>query len=74
MDFPLWPADAVSLDNVPAALRDGLGKGELTACQASKRSGTVGVPIDGDRAVLTSNAVTVLRGTLGRRGTWGEWT
>jgi len=41
-----------------------LGKDEFTAYQASRRGGVVGVRIDGDRVILTGQAVTVLRGTI----------
>jgi predicted PhzF superfamily epimerase YddE/YHI9 len=41
-----------------------LGRTELTGYQASKRGGTVGVRLEGDRVVLGGRAVTVLRGEL----------
>jgi PhzF family phenazine biosynthesis protein len=41
-----------------------LGKDTFTAYQASRRGGTVGVQIRGDRVMLTGQAVTVLRGTI----------
>ncbi|HEX8139445.1 MAG TPA: PhzF family phenazine biosynthesis protein [Pyrinomonadaceae bacterium] len=41
-----------------------LGRKELTAYQASRRGGMVGVRLDGDRAHLSGKAVTVLRGEL----------
>jgi PhzF family phenazine biosynthesis protein len=44
--------------------RTQLGKDTFTAYQASKRGGTVGVQINGDRVILTGQAVTVVRGTI----------
>lgn len=41
-----------------------LGKTELTAYQASPRGGVVRVRLQGDRAILAGQAVTVLRGEL----------
>ncbi len=41
-----------------------LGKDQLTGYQASARGGVVGVRIDGDRVVISGQAVTVLRGEL----------
>ena len=41
-----------------------LGKGELTAYQASPRGGHVGCVVDGDRVRLKGRAVTYLRGTI----------
>jgi len=41
-----------------------LGKMEMTAFQASPRGGVVKVRLEGDRVVLTGQAVTVLRGEL----------
>jgi PhzF family phenazine biosynthesis protein len=41
-----------------------LGKTEMTAFQASARGGIVRVRVNGDRAILGGNAVTVLRGEL----------
>ncbi len=41
-----------------------LGKTELLAYQASKRGGTVGVRVAGDRVELAGQAVTVARGEL----------
>ena len=41
-----------------------LGKGELVGYQASSRGGTVRVLLDGERAHLGGQAVTVLRGEL----------
>ena len=41
-----------------------LGKRELTGYQASKRGGTVGVQLRGDRVSLRGQAVTVMRGEL----------
>ncbi|QDT53521.1 Trans-2,3-dihydro-3-hydroxyanthranilate isomerase [Caulifigura coniformis] len=41
-----------------------LGKTDLTGYQASRRGGTVGVCVDGDRVELSGSAVTVLRGEL----------
>jgi PhzF family phenazine biosynthesis protein len=41
-----------------------LGKTTLRAYQASPRGGEVGVRIEGDRAILSGQAVTVLRGDL----------
>jgi predicted PhzF superfamily epimerase YddE/YHI9 len=42
--------------------RDRLGKDAFVAYQASPRGGGVGVRINGDRAILHGQAVTVLRG------------
>jgi predicted PhzF superfamily epimerase YddE/YHI9 len=41
-----------------------LGKSEFTAYQASARGGVVSVRLQGDRAILGGQAVTVLRGEL----------
>jgi PhzF family phenazine biosynthesis protein len=41
-----------------------LGKSEFTAFQASARGGVVRVRLQGDRAILGGQAVTVLRGEL----------
>ncbi|MDP9075616.1 MAG: PhzF family phenazine biosynthesis protein [Actinomycetota bacterium] len=41
-----------------------LGKDTLVGYQASRRGGTVGVRVAGDRVVLAGQAVTVLRGEL----------
>jgi PhzF family phenazine biosynthesis protein len=41
-----------------------LGKSDFKAYQASKRGGTLGVKVQGDRVLLTGRAVTVLRGEL----------
>ena len=41
-----------------------LGKNEFTAYQASARGGVVRVRLNGDRAILAGQAVTVLRGEL----------
>jgi len=41
-----------------------LGKTDLTGYQASRRGGTVGVRVAGDRVELIGSAVTVLRGEL----------
>ncbi|MFN0084793.1 MAG: PhzF family phenazine biosynthesis protein, partial [Blastocatellia bacterium] len=41
-----------------------LGKAEMSAYQASKRGGEIGVRMNGDRVTLIGGAVTVLRGTL----------
>ena len=41
-----------------------LGKTSMFAFQASKRGGTVGVEVKGDRVVLRGQAVTVVRGEL----------
>jgi len=41
-----------------------LGRGRLVGYQASARGGFVGVAVRGDRALLTGQAVTVLRGEL----------
>lgn len=41
-----------------------LGKNPLVGYQASLRGGTVGVEVQGDRVVLSGNAVTVLRARL----------
>ncbi|MCL4243578.1 MAG: PhzF family phenazine biosynthesis protein [Candidatus Dadabacteria bacterium] len=41
-----------------------LGKPELRAYQASQRGGVVGVRIEGERAILSGAAVTVLKGQL----------
>lgn len=41
-----------------------LGKAEMSAYQASKRGGEVGVRLNGDRVTLIGRAVTVLHGTL----------
>ncbi len=43
-----------------------LGKGDLTAYQASRRGGTIRVRLAGDRVVLGGAAVTVMRGTLAK--------
>jgi len=43
-----------------------LGKDRLTAYQASARGGVVGVRVDGDRVVLSGQAVTVFRAELTR--------
>jgi PhzF family phenazine biosynthesis protein len=43
---------------------EALGKRELVGYQASPRGGTVRVAVEGGRAVLTGNAVTVWRGEL----------
>lgn len=43
---------------------DRLGMNELFAQQASERGGTMHARIEGDRTLLTGNAVTVLRGSL----------
>jgi predicted PhzF superfamily epimerase YddE/YHI9 len=44
--------------------RDRLGKSAFIGYQASHRGGTVGVRIEGDRAILSGQAITVLRGEL----------
>ncbi len=41
-----------------------LGKTEMTAFQASRRGGVVRVRLDGDRVVLSGQAITTLRGEL----------
>jgi PhzF family phenazine biosynthesis protein len=41
-----------------------LGKTEMTGYQASARGGVVKVRVDGDRVILSGQAVTVLRGEL----------
>ncbi|MEO5899884.1 MAG: PhzF family phenazine biosynthesis protein [Ilumatobacteraceae bacterium] len=41
-----------------------LGRPMLSAFQASARGGEVGVRVDGDRVILSGNAVTVLTGSL----------
>jgi PhzF family phenazine biosynthesis protein len=41
-----------------------LGRSEMTALQASQRSGTMRVRLDGDRVRMAGRAVTVLRGEL----------
>jgi len=41
-----------------------LGRTTLSAFQASARGGEIGVRVDGDRVVLSGNAVTVLTGAL----------
>ncbi len=41
-----------------------LGKSEFTAYQASARGGVVRVRVQGDRAILGGQAVTVLKGNL----------
>ena len=41
-----------------------LGKPSLVGAQLSRRGGTVGVEVAGDRVLLRGNAVTVTRGTL----------
>jgi predicted PhzF superfamily epimerase YddE/YHI9 len=41
-----------------------LGKDDFRAYQASPRGGALGVRIDGERVILTGQAVTVLRGEL----------
>jgi PhzF family phenazine biosynthesis protein len=41
-----------------------LGRGELVGYQASRRGGTVGVCLAGDRVLLAGHAVTVVRGEL----------
>ncbi len=44
--------------------RDRLGRDTMIGFQASKRGGTVGVEVRGDRVALRGQAVTVLRGDL----------
>ncbi len=44
--------------------RDKLGKSSFVARQVSARGGVVGVWIMGERAILSGQAVTVLRGEL----------
>lgn len=41
-----------------------LGKNDLVGFQASKRGGTVRVRLEGDRAMLRGQAITVIEGTL----------
>ena len=41
-----------------------LGKNEMTAFQASKRGGILGVKVDGERVKLTGNAITMLDAKL----------
>jgi predicted PhzF superfamily epimerase YddE/YHI9 len=41
-----------------------LGKNKMRAFQASPRGGEVGVELRGDRALLSGNAITVLRGSF----------
>ncbi|MEO5900234.1 MAG: PhzF family phenazine biosynthesis protein, partial [Ilumatobacteraceae bacterium] len=41
-----------------------IGRTTLSGFQASARGGEVGVRVDGDRVVLSGNAVTVLTGSL----------
>jgi PhzF family phenazine biosynthesis protein len=41
-----------------------LGKDSFTAYQASDRGGTVGVKVNGDRVMLTGQAVTVIEGEI----------
>lgn len=44
--------------------RERLGKSEFLAYQASPRGGELGVRIEGERVILTGEAVTVMRGEL----------
>jgi PhzF family phenazine biosynthesis protein len=41
-----------------------LGKNDMTALQASRRSGVIRVRVQGDRVLLSGRAITVLRGEL----------
>jgi len=41
-----------------------LGRTSLTGLQVSRRSGLVGVELNGDRVTITGRAVTVFDGTL----------
>ncbi|MCG8419902.1 MAG: PhzF family phenazine biosynthesis protein [Proteobacteria bacterium] len=44
--------------------RDRLGRDEMVAYQASRRGGTLGIRVSGDRVRIAGAAVTVLRGSL----------
>ena len=52
--------DTTAVDGISFAV----GRNELVGYQASKRGGTVGVKVVGERVLLFGEAVTVIRGSI----------